>query len=191
MAKILVFAEPHGSTVKSVTFEILGKRQGRILEVATIGNLGSSALQDLAGMVLRECMPLKVKILKNIAPKLTLKHSKILFPKEITIMFLLEQPRQAKTFPRLAGLFNAGMASDVVNFLFEGDKWFGTRPLFAGKCLAKVELQDQNHILLQFAPMPWVYRLHQSRLPQHLANSHDVPSIRAVIKEIVKGASEN
>ena len=88
----------HMGALLSQSLEILGKA-GRILEVATIGNLGSSALQDLAGMVLRECMPLKVKILKNIAPKLTLKHSKILFPKEITIMFCWSNLGRQRLFP--------------------------------------------------------------------------------------------
>ena len=43
-------------------------------------------------------------------------------------------------FLRLSGMFEAGMASEVTNFIFDGDSFAGTRPLFAGKCLAKVEI---------------------------------------------------
>jgi electron transfer flavoprotein alpha subunit len=32
------------------------------------------------------------------------------------------------------------LASDVVNFVMDGGTFAGTRPLFAGKCLAKVEI---------------------------------------------------
>ena len=52
-------------------------------------------------------------------------------------------------FPRLASGFEAGLLSDVVDFKFEGDKFIGTRPLFAGKCLADAEISGlQNHTSL-------------------------------------------
>ncbi|MEK6625502.1 MAG: hypothetical protein AABY86_11065, partial [Bdellovibrionota bacterium] len=153
MAKILVFAEPHGSTVKSVTFEILGKAQGHILEVATIGNLGSSALQDLARYGAQRVHAIKGKNLEKYSPEAYAEALQDFISKgNYDYVFAGATSAGKDFFPRLAGLFNAGMASDVVNFLFEGDKWFGTRPLFAGKCLAKVELQGPKPYFITIRP---------------------------------------
>ena len=48
MAKILVYTELHGSHVKGVTLEILGKLTGHTLEVAAMGAIPSEAQAELA-----------------------------------------------------------------------------------------------------------------------------------------------
>jgi electron transfer flavoprotein alpha subunit len=48
MAKILVYTELHGSHVKGVTLEILGRLAGHTVEVAAIGKIPSEATADLA-----------------------------------------------------------------------------------------------------------------------------------------------
>jgi electron transfer flavoprotein alpha subunit len=54
--------------------------------------------------------------------------------------------------PRLATKFDAGLASDVVNFVMDGGTFAGTRPLFAGKCLAKVEINGPKPHFVTIRP---------------------------------------
>ncbi|MBC75774.1 MAG: hypothetical protein CME64_07145 [Halobacteriovoraceae bacterium] len=93
--------------------------------------------------------------------------------------------------PRLATQFDAGLASDVVNFIFEGDNFSATRPLFAGKCLAKVEIQGPKPHFVSVRP-------NALGMPESPAGgsaeaaeaSVDAGNIRAAIKEIIASASE-
>ncbi|MBI2521379.1 MAG: electron transfer flavoprotein subunit alpha/FixB family protein [Bdellovibrio sp.] len=192
MAKVLVFAEPHGTTVKSVTFEILGKAQGHNLEVVTIGNLGAGTLQDLAKYGAQKVHTIKGKNLEKYSPEGYAEALHDFISKgNYDYVFAGATSAGKDFFPRLAGMFNSGMASDVVNFLFEGDKWYGTRPLFAGKCLAKVELQGSKPHFITIRPNALgLPSAPKSASPTTSEFSHDVTSMRAVIKEIVKGASE-
>jgi electron transfer flavoprotein alpha subunit len=92
--------------------------------------------------------------------------------------------------PRLATKFDAGLASDVVNFTMDGGVFAGTRPLFAGKCLAKVELTGPKPHFVSIRPNA----LGMNPGPTAGAGAaHDVAGnageIRAAIKEIIKAAS--
>ena len=93
--------------------------------------------------------------------------------------------------PRLATQFDAGLASDCTNFLFEGDQFNGTRPLFAGKCLAKVEIAGPKPHFVTIRPNA----LGMTESPTAGAGdvneaSVNAGDIKALVKEIVKGASE-
>jgi len=92
--------------------------------------------------------------------------------------------------PRLATKFDAGLASDVVNINFDGGSFAGTRPLFAGKCLAKVELTGPKPHFVSIRPNA----LGMTQDPASGAgNAQDVSAsagdVRATIKEIIKAAS--
>ena len=93
--------------------------------------------------------------------------------------------------PRLATKFDAGMASDCVNFLFEGDQFHGTRPLFAGKCLAKVTLQGPKPHFVTVRPNALGMPESTTAAAGEAAEaSVDAGAIRATIKEIIASASE-
>ena len=47
MAKILVFAELHGTHIKAVSLEILGRLAGHTVDVAAIGTIPAEAVADL------------------------------------------------------------------------------------------------------------------------------------------------
>jgi len=192
MAKILVFSESHGDSAKSVTLEILGKLSGHSTEVAFIGHLPANAAADTAKYGAQKVHVLKGNNLDKYCPEAFSNALKSLIEKgSYDYIFSGATSMTKDFFPRLAGQFNAGMASEVVNFAFEGDKWSGTRPLFAGKCLAKVELNGPKPHFVTVRPNA----LGLTDSPQAQAgtveeNNVDAGTIRALVKEIIKGASE-
>ncbi len=191
MAKVLVFAEANGDTVKSVTFEILGKLVGHTVDVALVGNMGANAVADLAKFGAANVHNLKGANLDNYSPEGYANALKEFIGDKYDYVFSGSTSLAKDLMPRLAGMFDAGMASEVTNFVMDGDTFAGTRPLFAGKVLAKVELTGPKPHFVTVRP-------NSLGLPENptagAGAANDVAAnageIRAAIKEIIKGASE-
>lgn len=191
MAKVLVFAEANGDTVKSVTFEILGKLAGHDVDVAVVGDMGGNAVADLAKFGAANVHNLKGDNLDKYSPEGYANALKDFIGSNYDYVFAGATSLAKDLMPRLSGMFDAGMASEVTNFAFDGDNFAGTRPLFAGKVLAKVELQGPKPHFVTVRP-------NALGLPENptagAGASNDVAAsageIRAAIKEIIKGASE-
>lgn len=192
MAKILVFTELHGSHVKGVTLEILGRLAGHTVDVAAIGTIPSDAIADLAKYGASSVHSLKGANLDKYSPEGYAAALKgFIAGGSYDYVFAGATSVGKDLLPRLATMFDAGMASEVTNFIMEGDKWSGTRPLFAGKCFAKVELTGPKPHFVTVRPNA----LGLNASPAAGAASAkedavDAGAIRALIKEIVKGTSE-
>ena len=192
MAKILVFAELHGTHVKGVTLEILGKLAGHTVEVAAIGTIPGEATADLAKFGAAKIHSLKGSNLDKYSPE---GYANALqgFIKagNYDYVFAGATSLGKDLFPRLATKFDAGMVSEVTNFIMEGDKFSGTRPLFAGKCFAKVELQGPKPYFVTVRPNALGMNANPTAAAGAVDESAvDAGAIRAMIKEIVKGTSE-
>lgn len=192
MAKILVFTETTKDNVKSVTLEILGKLAGQEVDVAVIGDLPADGMTALASHGAANVHKLTGSGLDSYSAEGYTTALKGLIDNGGYDYVLAGATSSAKDFfPRLSATFNAGMASDVTNFVMDGDSLSATRPLFAGKVLAKVEVQGPKPHFLTVRP-------NALGLPEAptagAANAQDVSAdageIRAAIKEIIKGASE-
>lgn len=192
MAKILVFTELHGAHVKGVTLEILGKLAGHNVEVAAIGSIPAEATADLAKFGAAKVHSLKGSNLDKYSPEgyANALHS-FIAAGSFDYVFAGATSLGKDLLPRLATKFDAGMASEVTNFIMEGDKFAGTRPLFAGKCFAKVELQGPKPHFVTVRPNALGLNANPTAGAATAADaSVDAGTIRAMIKEIVKGASE-
>lgn len=193
MAKILIVSETNQGTVKPVTIEILGKLAGHKVEVVVVGaELNDASKKTLAEFGAQKIHQLKGDALKTYTPE-GFKNAlnKFIAPQGYDYVFSGATAIGKDVLPRLAASFNAGCASDVTNFTFEGDKFFGTRPFFAGKCLAKVELTGPKPHFISIRPnalgMPA-----SSPGPgagEFSATDGDAGTIRAMVKEIIKAAS--
>ncbi len=192
MAKILVFTELHGNHVKGVTLEILGKLTGHTVEVAAIGAIPSEAVADLARFGALKVHALKGTNLEKYSPEGygSALHS-FIKGNSYDYVFAGATSLGKDLMPRVATMFDAGMASEVTNFVMDGDKFNGTRPLFAGKCFAKVELQGPKPHFVTVRPNALGMNANPTSGAASLVDaSVDVAAIRAMIKEIVKGTSE-
>jgi electron transfer flavoprotein alpha subunit len=191
MANVLVFTELHDGKVKPVTLEILGKLAGQSADVAVIGDVPADEVAILAKNGAHTIHKLKGANLDQYSPEgYANALADFIKSKSYDYVFGGATSIGKDLLPRLATKFDAGLASDVVSFNFEGDSFSGTRPLFAGKCLAKVELTGPKpHFVsirpnaLGLTPDPTAGA---GSVTEVAANAGD---IRAAIKEIVKAAS--
>jgi electron transfer flavoprotein alpha subunit len=192
MANVLVFTESQGDQVKSVTLEILGKLTDHTVDVACVGSLPDNATAELAKYGAANIHCLSGEGLDEYTPE---GYSNALHGfidnKSYDYVFAGSTSLGKDLIPRLAGTFSAGMASEVTNFLFEEDNFHGTRPLFAGKCLAKVELVGPKPHFVTVRPNA----LGLTESPTAGAGTkNDVSAsageLRATIQKIIKGASE-
>ncbi len=192
MARILVFTESSATSVKNVTLEILGKLSGQSIEVASIGDIPADGMKALAAHGAEKIHKIKGDKLDKYSPEGYANALKDFISKGgYDYVFAGATSTGKDLIPRLAGMFDAGMASEVTNFIMEGDKFSGTRPLFAGKCLAKVTIQGPKPHFITVRPNA----LGLPTSPKSAAGtvtdaSASAGEIRAVIKEIIKGASD-
>lgn len=191
MANVLVFTETNDGKVKPVTLEILGKLAGQTAEVAVIGDLAQDQVTLLAQHGAASVHKLKGAGLEKYSPE---GYSNALanFIKSKNYDYVMAGATSTgkDLIPRLAASFGAGCASDCTNFVFDGGSFAGTRPLFAGKCLAKVELTGPKPHFATIRPNA----LGLSQSPTAGAGAAadvaaDAGQIRAAIKEVIKAAS--
>lgn len=189
MAKVLVLAEISGDTVKSVTYEILGKLTGHDVDVAAVGEVPAAAVTELAKYGAANVH--SIKGLDNYSPEGYTNALKEFIGSNYDFVFGGATSLGKDLLPRLAGAFEAGLASDVTNFVMDGDNFSGTRPMFSGKCLAKVEITGPKPHFVSIRPnalgMPEAPTAGAGATNEVAGNAGN---IRAAIKEIIKGASE-
>jgi electron transfer flavoprotein alpha subunit len=192
MANILVFTETNNGKVKAVTLEILGKLSGLNVDVAVIGDLSDDQVKSLASFGASKVHKIKGNNLDKYSPEGYASALKqFISTQNYDYVFAGATSTGKDMLPRLAGEFSAGLASDVVNFTMDGGVFSGTRPLFSGKCLAKVEINGPKPHFISIRPNA----LGMNPAPKAAAGETkdtnvNVAEIRAMIKEIIKGASE-
>jgi electron transfer flavoprotein alpha subunit len=192
MAKIVIFTEFSSADVKNVTYEILGKLKSHEIDVVSIGNLPSTSVPKLAASGVNTIHQITGANLDKYSPEgYANSLSAFLKKNSYDYVFAGSTSLAKDLFPRLAGQFDAGMCSEVTNFIFEGDKFFGTRPLFAGKCLAKVEFSGPKPHFVTVRPNALgLTEGLSAKAGTVKSEGFDAGQIRAIVKEIVKGASE-
>lgn len=191
MANVLVFTELHDGHVKPVTLEILGKLAGQTADVAVIGDIGDDQVSALAKAGAQNVHKLKGSNLDKYSPEgYSNALAEFIKSKSYDYVFGGATSMGKDLLPRLATKFDAGLASDVVNFTMEGGNFAGTRPLFAGKILAKVELTGPKPHFVSIRPnalgMTENTTAGSGATNEVNANAGE---IRAVIKEIIKAAT--
>lgn len=90
-------------------------------------------------------------------------------------------------FPRLAARLGAGLASDCTNLDVQEGKLLATRPLYAGKAIVDVKFESAIQLATtrpnSFTPQP------VGGTAEVVAKAIDSGTLRAVMKEIIKGKS--
>lgn len=191
MANVLVFTELHDGHVKPVTLEILGKLAGQTADVAVIGDVSTEEVAKLAKNGAQNIHKLKGANLDKYSPEgYANALATFIKSKSYDYVFAGATSLGKDLLPKLATKFDAGLASDVVSFTFEGGSFAGTRPLFAGKCLAKVELTGPKPHFVSIRPNALGMTQNPTAGAGTAADVNaDAGAIRAAIKEIIKAAS--
>ena len=193
MSKVLVYAESHDGEVKNVTYEILGRLQGHDSHVVCLENPNDDSLQKLGLYGAASITVLKSESLETYSPEAYSAALKEHISKDSYDYVFTGATSTGKDFlPRLSSSFDAGLASDIVDFTMEGNQFKGVRPLFAGKCLADVEISG---------PKPHFVTVRPNALGLTEINADSKPTVavvdttnpgefKAKITEVIKGASE-
>ena len=192
MAKVLVFTENTADNVKSVSLEILGKLAGNEIEVVSIGDIPADGVSALTANGAGKIHTIKGDNLDQYSPEGYANALKsFISAGGYDYVFAGSTSLGKDLMPRVATSLDAGMASEVTNFTMDGGTFAGTRPMFAGKCLAKVELDGPKPHFVTVRPNALGMADAPSAGAGEAADaSGDAGAIRAVIKEIIKGASE-
>lgn len=192
MANILIYTETTQSKPKLVTLEILGKLNGHNVEVASFDELNDEAAKQLGEFGAAKVHTLKGANLDQYSPEgyANALHE-FLKSQNYDYVFAGSTSLGKDLMPRLAGMFDAGMASEVTNFVMDGDSFSGTRPMFAGKCMAKVEITGPKpHFVTVRANALGMPDSPSASAGEKSEQEVQAGEIRAAIKEIIKGASE-
>ena len=192
MANILVIAEITNNKVKSVTHEILSHLKGHSVSVLAMNDISEHCEKDLADHGCSNLTVLKNEALSDYSPEAYAEAlTSYLKDNNFDYVFSGATSMGKDLFPRLASGFEAGLLSDVVDFKFEGDKFVGTRPLFAGKCLADAEISGPKPHFVTFRPNSLgIAESSATSLTKEEKNVELSSELKAKIIEIVKGASE-
>lgn len=191
MSKILVFSELAGEHVKNVTMEILGKMNGLHADVAVVGDLPQAALDDLAKCGAQNVHCLKGDNLDKYSPEGYANALKTLIDEHgYDYVFAGSTSMGKDLIPRVAGMCDAGMATEVTNFTMDGGNFAGTRPLFAGKCLAKVEVEGPKPHFVTVRPnaLGMTEGVTAGSGTKSEVSINPV-ELKAIVKEIVRGTS--
>jgi electron transfer flavoprotein alpha subunit len=95
--------------------------------------------------------------------------------------------------PRVAARLNTGLASDCVDIRVENGKLVAIRPIYAGKCVVETVIPDSFPQMASIRPnVLAVGAQDASKKAEVIQKPANVSSadLRAILKEIVKGASE-
>jgi electron transfer flavoprotein alpha subunit len=191
MANVLVFTELNDGKVKPVTLEILGKLKGQSADVAVFGDLAADQVAVLAKYGANNVHKLKGEKLDKYSPEgYANALSTFIKTKSYDYVFAGATSTGKDLIPRLATAFDAGCVSDCTGFNFDSGSFAGTRPLFAGKCLAKVELQGPKPHFVTIRPNALGMTENPTAGTGAAADvAANAGEIRAIIKEIIKAAS--
>ena len=191
MSKIAVFSELQDGKPKTVTLEILGKLTGDV-ELVSFGELSPEGKEEAGKYGAKKCFALSGDNLDKYSPEGYANALKeFLSAHSYDYVFAGSTSLGKDLFPRVAGMFDAGMASEVTEFSMDGGSFKGTRPMFAGKCLADVEITGPKPHFVTVRPNA----LGLAESPSGSAAESETVSanageIKAVIQEIIKAASE-
>jgi electron transfer flavoprotein alpha subunit len=194
MGKILVFCEFHNDVLKRSALELLtaAKASGHPVAAALAGAQASEVAKQAAHYGASEVFVIKDASFDKYNPELfTAGFAEVIKKSAATIVLASASSLGRDVFPRVAARLDAGIVSDCTELTISGENVSVKRPMYAGKCFAKVGFEDTAIKIVLMRP---------NQLPVGEANSSataslvDVAapavSLKTLIKDIVKGTSE-
>ncbi|MCB0412124.1 MAG: electron transfer flavoprotein subunit alpha/FixB family protein [Bdellovibrionales bacterium] len=191
--KTLVFVEAHGDKIKRGSLELLSFCKQNNLEAAAV--LLSPQLKNLAAQIsgygVKEIFGCDDAKTENYNPEnygaLVGEAIKKFSPQAL----LASASTLSKDlFPRLGARFDSGVASDCTLLECKGGDFEVRKPLYAGKCSAKVNFGTSKIKIVLMRPnqLPIVPAEAGTGSIQNL--EMPAPSGKTTLKEVVKGSSE-
>ena len=192
--KILVFIEQRDGKIKASAYEALakGKELGSELHAVLIGKGVSSLAEQLQGYGISKLHIVDAEALELYNPLhwTTALHAAV---KDCNPQLLLgiASPLGRDLLARLAARLDCALLSDAVQAEASDDEVQALKPMYAGKCLAKMKLSCTPMGILALRPNVFPPAQQSGTdAPQVKEVVVELPDVPLVTKEIRKGASE-
>ena len=193
MTKILIFCEAQKGTVKKGALELLSACRAAQAEPIALcfGSESKAALPALRGWGIKTAYAAHDANFNNYNPELYARVACDLIESEKPAIVLASSSMLARDlFPRVAARLGAAFASDCTELTLSADKVEARKPLYSGKCSAKVEFSSALKIILMRANQLPVAQPQGDGEPQVKDLACPPLDLKARVKEIVRGASE-
>lgn len=194
MSGVFVFLEHTNGQLKKSCFEVLGAAQNSGLAVTAFAvGSGAETLATAIGKYgVSNFILSKERIFDSYNPEafanLT---SRALQKSGAKIVLATSTMLSRDLFPRVAARLGAGLASDCTELKISGQDAIVRKPLYAGKCSARVSFAaDCIKIILMRPNQLSVSGGTATSTPKLEEISPDDSTLRTLVKEIVRGASE-
>jgi electron transfer flavoprotein alpha subunit len=192
MSKVLVFSEFHHGHLKRSALELLtaAKKSGQTVMALAVGSQSGEVAQELSNHGASEVHLIKDSSMDQYNPELfTLAICEVLKKTGANIVLASASSLGRDLFPRIAAHIGAGLASDCTELSISGEEVTIKKPVYSGKCFAKMKIESPLKIVLMRANQLPVGEAGSStpKIIEHSVNKKD---FKTLIKEIVKGATE-
>ncbi len=194
MGKILVFVEFNHGQLKRSSLELLSAAQssGQTVVAAAVGSLAEGISKEASQYGATDIYVIKETTFDKYNPELfTLGLTEIIKKSEASLVLATASALGKDLFPRVAARLDAGILSDCIELKISGDNVTAKRPIYSGKCFSKVTFENCPIKIVLMRPNQLPISVpNASATTNVIAHSVNAPSLRTLIKEVVKGTSE-
>jgi len=194
MSKILVFAEFQNGQLKRSSQELLqfGARTGQTVVALALGSGAKAAASTLAHHGAQEVLLCADATYDNYNSELyTAAAAEAIQKCQATLVLASASSAAKDLFPRVAARLGAGLVSDGTEISVSGSEIKVKKPLYAGKCFATAQFENSpvKIVLMRANQLP-VSAADTAKTAAITDVHFSQPSLKALVKEVVKGASE-
>jgi electron transfer flavoprotein alpha subunit len=194
MSKILVLTEFNNSNLKRSSQELLqfAAKTGRPVVALALGSQAAAASAQLGHHGAQEVLLDKDSAYDVYNPELFSAAAAEAIQKTGATLVLASASSSAKDlFPKTAAKIGAGLVSDGTELTVSGEDVKVKKPLYAGKCFATASFENSpvKIVLMRANQLP-VAAADTAKTASVTEISFNKPSLKTLIKSVVKGASE-
>lgn len=194
MGKVLVFAEFNHGHLKRSAQELLtaAKKSGHTVAALAVGAGSGDIANELAQYGATEVHLFKDATFDKYNPELfTAMVADAVQKIQPQIILASASSLGKDLFPRVAAKLNTGVASDCTDLKIEGENVTVTRPVYSGKCFAKVTFENSpiKIVLMRANQLP-VDSATASATASPQEHTLAKTDLKTLIKDVVKGTSE-
>ncbi|AGH94237.1 electron transfer flavoprotein subunit alpha/FixB family protein [Pseudobdellovibrio exovorus] len=194
MSKVLVFTEFQNGNLKRSSQELLqfAATTGKPVVALALGSQAKTGAAQLAHHGAQEVLLCADTAYDAYNPELfSVAAAEAIQQAGASLVLASASSSGKDLFPRVAAKIGAGVVSDGTEITVSGDDVKVKKPMYAGKCFATAQFENAaTKIVLMRANQLPVAAADTSKTATITEHAFTKPSLKTLIKEVVKGASE-
>lgn len=194
MSKVLVFTEFQNGNLKRSSQELLqfAATTGKPVVALALGSQAQAGAAQLAHHGAQEVLLCADVAYDAYNPELfSVAAAEAIQQSGASLVLASASSSGKDLFPRVAAKIGAGVVSDGTEITVAGDDVKVKKPMYAGKCFATAQFENApTKIVLMRANQLPVTAADTSKTATITEKAFTKPSLKTLIKEVVKGASE-